>query len=367
MKKVFKSLICLAIVLGLLVVLAGCPETANKAENFGEQIKDKIDPPAKIDPKGMVYFTFFDTVSYVYSYTDDTQEAFAENCKEVSDILGKYHKLFDIYYEHSGVVNLRTLNLNAGGEPMKVDRELIDFLLYAKELYTLTGGEMNVMMGSVLRIWHDCREEGKRIPTDAELTEANKHTDISLLEIDEVNCTVRIADPNASIDVGALGKGYATELAAKHLESKGIKSYVLNIGGNIRIIGEKPDGSGWDTGIKNPKDPSTYSMYLTISNTSCVTSGDYERYYTVNGERYHHIIDKDTLMPAKHFSSVCILTPDSGLADALSTALFSMSYEDGLALVNRIGGVEVIWITSDGTIYKTDGISALENHNYGKK
>lgn len=367
MKKVFKSLICLAIVLGLLVVLAGCPETANKAENFGEQIKDKINPPAKIDPKGMVYFTFFDTVSYVYSYTDDTQEAFAENCKEVSDILGKYHKLFDIYYEHSGVVNLRTLNLNAGGEPMKVDRELIDFLLYAKELYTLTGGEMNVMMGSVLRIWHDCREEGKRIPTDAELTEANKHTDISLLEIDEVNCTVRIADPNASIDVGALGKGYATELAAKHLESKGIRSYVLNIGGNIRIIGEKPDGSGWDTGIKNPKDPSTYSMYLTISNTSCVTSGDYERYYTVNGERYHHIIDKDTLMPAKHFSSVCILTPDSGLADALSTALFSMSYEDGLALVKMLGNVEVIWITTDGEIYKTDGVAALENHNYGKK
>ena len=367
MKKVFKSLICLAIVLGLLVVLAGCPETANKAENFGEQIKDKINPPAKIDPKGMVYFTFFDTVSYVYSYTDDTQEAFEENCKRVTDVLGEYHKLFDIYYEHSGVVNLRTINLNAGGEPMKVDRKLIDFLLYAKEMYNTTNGEMNIMMGSVLRLWHDCREEGKRIPTSEELAEASKHTNISLLEIDEVNCTVRISDPEASIDVGALGKGYATEKAAKTLQDSGITSYVLNIGGNIRIIGTKVDGSGWDTGIKNPRDPSTYAMYLTISNTSCVTSGNYERYYVVNGERYHHIIDKDTLMPAQYFGSVSIFTPDSGLADALSTALFSMSYEDGLALVKRIGGVEVVWITNEGEIYKTDGIAALENHNYGKK
>ena len=241
----------------------------------------------------------------------------------------------------------------------------IDFLLYAKELYTLTNGEMNVMMGSVLKIWHDCREAGNRIPTKNELDEANKYTDISLLEIDEVNGTVRIADPNASIDVGALGKGYATELAAKHLEEKGVQSYVLNIGGNIRIVGTKPDGSGWDTGVKNPENPSTYSMYLTISNTSCVTSGNYERYYIVDGERYHHIIDKDTLMPADYFGAVCILTSDSGLADALSTALFSMSYEEGLAIVEKIGGVEVIWITLDGEIYKTDGIAALENHNYG--
>ena len=351
--KIFKSLICLAVITGLLVIFTGCPKTAIKAE--------------KIEPKGMVYFTFFDTVSYVYSYTNDTNEEFSLNCAEVSGILEKYHKLFDIYYEHTGVVNLRTLNQNAGGEPMKVDRELIDFLLYAKELYTLTNGEMNVMMGSVLKIWHDCREAGNRIPTMEELEEANKYTDISLLEIDEANQTVRIADPNASIDVGALGKGYATELAAKHLEEKGVQSYVLNIGGNIRIVGTKPDGSGWDTGVKNPENPSTYSMYLTISNTSCVTSGNYERYYIVDGERYHHIIDKDTLMPADYFGAVCILTSDSGLADALSTALFSMSYEEGLAIVEKIGGVEVIWITLDGEIYKTSGIAALENHNYGKK
>ena len=349
--KAFKSLSCLCIILGLLVILTGCPETAKEAKT--------------IEPKGMVNFTFFDTVSYVYCYADNTNEVFEARCNAVWNILKEYHQLFDIYYEYSGVTNLKTLNENAGGEAMVVDSKLIDFLLYAKELYTLTNGEMNIMMGSVLKLWHNCREEASsnpsnaNIPTESALTEANLHTSISSLEIDVENSTVRISDPDASIDVGAFGKGYATEKAAQYLKDNGADSYVLNIGGNIRIIGSKPDGSGWKTGIKNPKDTSTFASYITIANTSCVTSGSYERYFTVGGERYHHIIDKDTLMPSTYFSSVTIITPDSSLADTLSTALFSMSYEDGLALVEKIGEVDVLWIATDGTQYMTDGFSKL--------
>lgn len=345
--KAFKSLICLCAVLGLLVTLTGCPNSAHKE-----------------DPKGMVYYTFFDTVSYVYSYAEDSQEEFEENCKRVSDTLLHYHRLFDIYYEHSGVTNLKTINQNAGGEPLQVDDKLIDFLLYAKELYTLTNGEMNIMMGAVLSLWHDCREASGStndpgIPSREALEEAALHTDISLLEIDKAKGTVRITDPKASIDVGALGKGYATEMAAQQLKNADVDSYVLNIGGNIRILGHKPDGSGWGTGIKNPTSPDQYATKITIANTSCVTSGDYERYFYVNGVKYHHVIDKDTLMPSVHFSSVSVITENSALADALSTALFTMSYEDGLALVNGIGGVEVLWIKSDGTMLQTPGFEAL--------
>ena len=349
--KLFKLLLSLIVILGLLAILAGCPKIADKA--------------VSVEPKGMVYFDFFDTVSYIYSYAGDSQEDFEARCKGASSILLEYHKLFDIYYEHSGVVNLRTLNLNAGGEAMKVDEKLIDFLLYAKELYTLTGGEMNIMMGSVLSIWHDCREQAgvspaqARIPTEDELNEARLHTDISTLEIDKENLTVRITDPKASIDGGALGKGYATEKAAQYLRSIGAESYVLNIGGNIRIVGHKVDGASWATGIKNPENPETYVKTLMLADTSCVTSGNYERYFTVDGVRYHHIIDKDTLMPANYFSSVSIITPDSGLADALSTALFAMSYEDGLKIVEQIGNVEVLWIATDGTQYATPGIENL--------
>ena len=133
----------------------------------------------------------------------------------------------------------------------------------------------------------------------------------------------------------------------------------MNIGGNIRIIGTKPDGSGWLTGIKDPQNTSNYAIYLNLANTSCVTSGVYERYFTVDGVRYHHIIDKDTLMPSAYFTSLTVLTEDSGLADALSTALFSMSYEDGLKIVNSLDGVEVLWIFADGEIRMSEGVKTL--------
>ena len=232
-------------------------------------------------------------------------------------------------------------------------------------MYDTTGGKRNVMLGAVLSLWHDCREaasedpEHARIPSADALESAAKHTDISSLEIDKDANTVRITDPLASLDVGALAKGYATERAAQALEAAGVDGYVLNIGGNLRIIGHKPDGSGWTTGIKDPQDPEQYAAKTELADTSCVTSGNYERYFTVDGVRYHHIIDPSTGMPADYFASVTVITPDSGLADALSTALFCMSYEEGLSLAQKLGNVQVLWIQADGTQYKTPDLTLL--------
>lgn len=335
--------------MGLLVFLTGCPKTRDKGK-----------------PLAMVYYSYFDTVSYIYSYAGDSDAVFSENAALASEVLEEYHRLFDIYHEYSGVNNLCTVNRMAGGAPVEVDRKLIDFLLYASELYELTGGKMNVMMGSVMRLWQDSYKAATDdpskacVPDEKALAEAANFTDFSLLEIDAENCTLRITNPLASLDVGALGKGYATERAARRLEDAGVTGYVLNIGGNIRILGEKPNGSAWLTGVRDPADPDgNYARYLELSDISCVTSGDYERFFTVDGVRYHHIIDPDTRMPADYFSSVTVLTPDSGLADALSTALFCMSYEDGLALAEKLGNVDVLWIGRDGTQLCTDGIEAL--------
>ena len=136
----------------------------------------------------------------------------------------------------------------------------------------------------------------------------------------------------------------------------------LNAGGNIITIGLKPNGSKWVTGITNPDRTAESSLAcrVEIGETALVTSGDYERYFVCDGVRYHHIIDPETLMPANYFASVSIFTADSGLADALSTALFCMSYEEGLALIERIGGVEVLWIYKDGTLKKTDGVHLVK-------
>ena len=354
--KIIKRIFCLFIILGQLVILAGCPSNLETGQSGNSQIK----------PQQSVNFAYFDTVSYIYSYKGDEETEFKANCAEVYSLLEEYHQLFDIYYEYSNVVNLCTINKNAGKEALVVDQKLIDFLIYAKEIYNITQGETNVMLGPVLKLWHDARTiasssaSAAYVPSMELLTEANKHTSIDLLEIDDEKNTVRISNPEGRIDVGALGKGYATEKAAQLLESMGCTSYVLNIGGNIRIIGTKVDGTGWNTGIKDPTGETSHSLYLNISNTSCVTSGDYERYFTFEGKRYHHIIDKDTLMPSEHFSSVSILVRDSGLADALSTALFSMSYEQGRQLIDSIEGAEAIWIYKNGTVVYTDGVKPID-------
>ncbi len=334
------------------------------------QVAGTVQPVSTVqpmpEPTGMSYFGYFDTVSYVYNYAGDSAERFEDRSADVAAILEEYHQLFDIYHEYSGINNLCTVNKNAGGEAVKVDRRLVDFMLYARELYELTGGEMDIMMGAVLSIWHDCREEASnnpqngRIPTLAELEDANEHTGFHLLEIDEENCTLRITDPEASIDVGALGKGYATEQAAQFLQQQEAYGYVLNVGGNIRCIGTKPDGSGWATGIRHPEDDMAYAAKIEISDTSCVTSGVYERYFTVDGRRYHHIIDKDSLYPAEYYSSLTVLCRDSALADALSTALFCMDMESAVALAEIIGGVELVFVTAEGELHCTEGVTRIE-------
>ena len=362
LKRLYKRL-CAAALLASLLVLSAC--SAPAAEQSAAAAETPV--PQKIEPKGKVYYSYFDTVSYVYDYAGDSAERFDERSAEVSHILSEYHQLFDIYHEYSGVNNLCTLNKAAGGEPLELDERLIAFLKTAKEMYELTDGEMNVMLGAVLRLWHECREAASSdpahaaIPDEETLREAYRHTDIALLELDEEKGTARIADPEASIDVGALGKGYATERAAEYLEGEGAAGYVLNIGGNIRCIGDRPDGSGWVTAIRSPDSAAEdFACSLRIRDTACVTSGVYERYFTLDGQRYHHIIDRDTLYPAAYFSSLTVVTRSSALADALSTALFCMPYEDGLKLAETIGGVELLWIFPDGEQRSTPGFAALQ-------
>ena len=186
-------------------------------------------------------------------------------------------------------------------------------------------------------------------------------TDINSIVIDEENSTVFISDPMVRLDVGAIAKGYAVEMVAKALEQKGVTGYILNVGGNVRSIGTKGNGDKWIAGIQNPNKASEvkYLEYLAISGESVVTSGSYQRYYTVEGKDYHHIIDPETLMPSDKFVSVSIVCRDSGLGDALSTALFCMSYEDGLALVESLEGVEAHWVFPDYTTAKSSGFSAF--------
>ncbi len=317
------------------------------------------------------FLQLFDTVTKVVGYSD-SKEHFSEFAEQVRAKLEEYHRLYDIYNNYESVKNIKTINDNAGVAPVKVDRSIMDLLLFAREEYKATGGKVNVAMGSVLSIWHDYRESGLDHPESAQLppmerlTEAAKHTNIDDMIIDETASTVYLADPLMTLDVGAVAKGYAVEQVVRYFESQGVTSLLLSVGGNVKAIGEKAEtGAGgdnrWVIGIQNPDQSSgqDYLMRLAIKGISIVSSGNYERYYVVNGVRYHHIIDPDTLFPADYCAQVTILCRDSGLGDALSTAVFNMPLDAGRAYIDSLSDVEAIWVMKDGSVEYSEGFEAF--------
>lgn len=307
---------------------------------------------------------YFDTVATITGY-ERSQADFDAVAGEILSELEAYHKLYTIYHRYEGMENLCTVNelVDGAHRTVTVDRRIIDMLLYAKEMYAATDGMLNVAMGSVLSLWHDYRTLGKDDPAKAALPPADRlaaaadHTDITCLVIDEKNSTVTLTDPLMKLDVGAIAKGYATECIARRLEEQGKDGYVLNIGGNVRTVGAKPDGSPWNIGVENATGDD-YLAILQLRGQSVVTSGSYQRYYEVEGKRYHHIIHPDTRMPAAGYLSVSVLCRDSGLGDALSTALFCMLPEKGLKLVESMEDVEVMWVAEDGTKTVSSGWNA---------
>ena len=316
-----------------------------------------------------IFYDVFDTVTQVIAYCE-SEEEFNTQMQALHQDLIAYNQLYDIYNDYDGVVNVKTINENAGKAPVQVDDRILSMLELAQQMYELTGGKINIAMGSVLGIWHDYREAAEQnasetdntLPTQEELEAAARHCDINDLVIDEKAKTVYLSDPEMSLDVGSVGKGYAVEMVCRAAEARGLTSALVSVGGNLRAIGIKPDGSQWTGGVENPWNASdvytassSYVSGVNMSDMALVTSGNYQRYYVVDGVRYHHLIDPDTLWPARYFDSVSVLSPDSGAADCLTTGLFCMSLEDGQKLIESLDGVEALWCTPDGEVIQSSG------------
>lgn len=333
----------LALALGLSVLLSGCAAEAG--------------PEPALRRYEASFLTLFDTVTTIVGYAA-AEEDFQRTAQDFHDALEEYHQLFDAYHEYAGVNNIKTINDNAGGGAVRVDRRIIDLLVFCWELERLSGGRVDVTMGSVLALWHEARERGVNdpehaaLPGEDALRAAAEHTGFHLLEIDEEACTVRLTDPDARLDVGAVAKGYAVERVCESSPS----GLLVSVGGNVRATGPKPEGNApWVVGVQDPDGGGTdYLHTLYVEDSSVVTSGDYQRYYTVDGVRFHHIIDPDTLYPARYWRAVTVLCADSGLADGLSTALFLLPREEGEALARQCGA-EAMWVTGDGALFYTGG------------
>ncbi|MCL2083979.1 MAG: FAD:protein FMN transferase [Oscillospiraceae bacterium] len=304
----------------------------------------------------------FDTATVIIAYAQSADE-FGLYAEIIYNRMEELHRLYDIYNAYEGVNNLYTVNQNAGAAPVEVDRDIIDLLLFAREGYDLSGGAVNVAMGPVLRIWHEYREEGLALPPMGALLEASRNTDINDLIIDEAGGTVFLRKPGMSLDVGAVAKSYAAGLAIRAASDAGMISGLLSAGGNVTAAGKPMDGRNrWGVGIQEPEPSADNTreqadtVYCSDTTVSC--SGGYQRFYVVDGQAYHHIIDPGALMPANLYKQVAVIHRDAGMADLLSTALFILPYEEGAALAAR-RGAEALWIDTDGAWRATDGYAAI--------
>lgn len=332
----------LSLILAILL-LSGCSLTQSQPKQYNA-----------------TFLELFDTVTAMTGLSD-SQETFTTNAQAVRDALEVYHQLFDIYNDYDGINNLKTINDNAGIAPVKVDRKIIDLLLDCKAYYDLTGGLVDVTMGAVLQLWHEARSDGlddpahAYLPDQAALEEAATHRGWEYIVIDEDASTVYISDPDVSLDVGAIAKGWAAQQVSTIVP----QGMMLSVGGNVCAPGPKDEqGTRWVVGVQDPDGGNEYLHTIYLSSGSVVTSGDYQRCYMVDGKIYHHIIDPATLYPSTHWRSVTIVCDDSGLADALSTALFLLPLEDGKALLERCGA-NAMWVDLDGECYYTPGFEEI--------
>jgi len=327
-----------------------------------------LGPKSKYSKYSYEFLGSFDTVIQFVGYAESAEQ-FDGIAKQGQARFEELHKLYDKYNSYPGLNNIKTINDNAGVQPVKVSQEIIDLVLSAKEWYQKTNGTVNIALGPVLEIWHEYREEGlcnpeqARLPDLELLREANALTDINKVVVDQEKKTVFLTERGMSLDVGAVAKGFATEIVARELAAQGVNSLLISSGGNVKSIGQPLDGkrSKWGIGIQdpngnplNPDDKPLDTVFITEQ--SVVTSGDYQRYYKVNGMTVHHLIDPRTLMPASHYRAVTVMIPDSGLADFMSTTLFLLPYEESKAMAEKIPGLEALWIFPDGRIEATEGM-----------
>ena len=334
-----KRILCLLLLTSIL--LTGCAS--------GEQAPETKQYNA-------TFLTLFDTVTTIVGRAEN-EEAFRVTSQAIHDELLQYHQLFDIYNDYDGINNLKTINDNAGIAPVPVDDRIIALLKDCKDYHDLTQGMVNPAMGSVLQLWHVARNDGINDPANAYLPQADalnaaaQHMDFAAVIIDETDSTVYLTNPEMRLDVGAVAKGWSVQRVAENAPS----GLLISVGGNVCATGPKDtSGTPWVVGIQDPDGGDNYLHTLYLTKGSLVTSGDYQRAYVVDGELFHHIIDPNTLYPSTLWRSVTILCDDSGLADALSTALFLLPLEVGQAILDETGAY-AMWVNRNGEIFYSPG------------
>ncbi|NOY87700.1 MAG: FAD:protein FMN transferase [Deltaproteobacteria bacterium] len=243
------------------------------------------------------------------------------------------------------------------GKKVNLPEDLRRILQVALDTARRSSGAFDPTMGKVIRLWgFDGDNPG--IPSPAELDAAMKTVGYARLKMGSGGEAASTGP--VWIDLGGVAKGYAVDAAVHVLEKEGVKAGIVNAGGDLRAFGKRPGRKTWRIGIQDPDKPQGMAGVLDLVDGSVATSGDYERYFTVDGVRYHHILDPKTGRPARSgLRSTTVITSDCVLADALATAAFVLGPEKGLDLLERMPDVEGVLIAGGGRILKTSGTGSV--------
>jgi thiamine biosynthesis lipoprotein len=251
---------------------------------------------------------------------------------------------------------ISAINSNSGKNGIPVSEDTFNLIKKGLEYSKISGGKFDLSIGPLVSLWGIGTENAK-VPPESEIIKTLKLTDYRKIELDKNSFNVGLADKNMEIDCGAIAKGYIADRTADLLKSEGVKSAIINLGGNILTIGSKPDGTPFRIGIQDPSDVrGEYIGIVTLIGKSIVTSGIYERYFEENGERYHHILDTDTGYPViNRILGISVITDKSVDGDALSTTLYTMGVEKGLIYAGNDKDIEVLYVTDENEIHMSEG------------
>lgn len=290
-----------------------------------------------------------DTVIDVTAYGPNAAAAVQDAWQEMARLDG----LLDCYKPDSEVARI---NQAAGGAPVPVSDDTYRVIAAALEFARLTDGAFDPTIGPVTQLW-GVGKKGDYVPPAAAVAQAVILVDYHRVELDPVHHTVRLAMPGMALDLGGIAKGYILDQMAAVLRRQGVTAALINGGGDIRVIGTKPDGTPWRIGIQDPRNTERVSAKITLSQwTTVSTSGDYQRYFDLNGVRYHHIFDPRTGYPTYTLPSVTLLA-SADIGDIPSSALLVMGRERATAFLQQFPGTAAVFVDYDGTVTYTPAVA----------
>jgi len=248
---------------------------------------------------------------------------------------------------------LARLNREAASHPVPVSDELFQLIHTSLYFSEQTRGAFDITFASV-GFLYDYRK-GIR-PDDTQRRQATGLINYHNLVLDEQAHTIAYSKPGVRIDLGGIAKGHAVDRCIRLLQDMGIRQALVTAGGDSRMIGERWAGRPWNIGVRDPRDEHKVVAVIPLENVAVSTSGDYERYFEENGVRYHHIINPASGDSARGMHSATIIGPDATTTDALSTSVFVLGVEQGLALINQLSSIDAIVVDAQGRLHYSDGL-----------